>query len=618
MQVNFSSNLSNSAAEASAKGSEISAAGAADGFLAQMGHILNQDETQGGICGEETPSPAADSGSNCQNDAKSRNAGEWTSPQAPNGKKTLARDLYGLLSGAFPLSDECGSTPLDASYSLRIIGESNGTEPLSDAESTPVRIKEGKRIETIPVASAQDPVVPAPAADGSPPVIILDFSAHLEDILRSQNSAGDGPSILREGKTIDEADSGAPVGGLKATNSTYMPAETQISTPGDPNSGTGRNPEGLELQNANIAQRQSDADLSMGVSADDSRIIANSMQQSGSQQKASPIMPQSDFQSLPDQVNAGDEIAMQEARQGRGQNAQSNLDFLTGENSEITRRIPERFQQISGRWENDPANEASARGLPEEENVISPARVLAGPLKAAPAPAMSTDTADSSAGQEQTEYAPGSRPTAQGKPELGQLDLLRREYSAVERQSPVQTALLSDAGRSAEAKPPAGGPTEQSSTARTPDMVFQLAEQMRIQVRDGKGEICIQLKPESLGSLEIKAENTINGVSARISTESHAVKSYLESNLQVLQQALQDQGLKIERIQVTVQDAFDSQSSSGFSAQFGHTGSGQQGKESQFLSGKGESSSANLPDDAVLDPASWLALNPNNRFYTIA
>jgi len=85
-----------------------------------------------------------------------------------------------------------------------------------------------------------------------------------------------------------------------------------------------------------------------------------------------------------------------------------------------------------------------------------------------------------------------------------------------------------------------------------------------------------------------------------------------------LQQTLQDQGLKIDRIHIIFQDASDFQSSSGFSAQFGHAGTGQNGREPKLSSGESGSSPINPTEEAILDRASWLALNPNNRFYTVA
>jgi flagellar hook-length control protein FliK len=100
--------------------------------------------------------------------------------------------------------------------------------------------------------------------------------------------------------------------------------------------------------------------------------------------------------------------------------------------------------------------------------------------------------------------------------------------------------------------------------------------------------------------------------------ESGDVKTYLENNLQLLQQTLNDQGLRVDRIQIILQDSLDSQSSSGFNAHFGHTGSGRGGRDSNDSSGTSESPNRSPSDEIIVDLQAWLALNPNNRFYTIA
>ncbi len=161
------------------------------------------------------------------------------------------------------------------------------------------------------------------------------------------------------------------------------------------------------------------------------------------------------------------------------------------------------------------------------------------------------------------------------------------------------------------------GPSAQPSGSQPKELVLQLAERIQIQLRDGRSEIRIQLKPDGLGHLDIRAESTINGVVARIIAESSRVKEYLESNLPVLQQSLQDQGLRVDRIQVAVQDGFDPQSSSGHSAQFGHTGSGHNGSESRRDSSILESA-ADQSEEMIIDPMMWISLNPNSRFHTVA
>jgi len=161
-------------------------------------------------------------------------------------------------------------------------------------------------------------------------------------------------------------------------------------------------------------------------------------------------------------------------------------------------------------------------------------------------------------------------------------------------------------------------PPTSASAAQPQEFLFQLADQIRIQLRDGREEIRIQLKPDSLGRLDINVETTVNGVTARIATESSSVKSYLENNLQILQQTLQDQGLRVDRIHIVVQDAFDSRSASGFSAPFGHPGPGQEGREARSHAPSSSSSTLSASEEITIDPITWLALNPNSRFYTVA
>jgi flagellar hook-length control protein FliK len=160
----------------------------------------------------------------------------------------------------------------------------------------------------------------------------------------------------------------------------------------------------------------------------------------------------------------------------------------------------------------------------------------------------------------------------------------------------------------------------QPAAAQNKDFLFLLAERIQFQVREGSGQLRIQLKPDSLGRLEINAETAGAGVVARITTESSSVKTYLENNLHVLQQALQDNGLKVERIHIVVQEAFDPHSSSGNTTQFGHAGSEQNEEKPGSLPGTGSkgSSTANPLEEMAIDPMAWIALNPNVRFHTVA
>ncbi len=156
-----------------------------------------------------------------------------------------------------------------------------------------------------------------------------------------------------------------------------------------------------------------------------------------------------------------------------------------------------------------------------------------------------------------------------------------------------------------------------AAPSRSEELIHKLAERIQVQLRDGKGEIRIQLKPDNLGSLEIRAESGSNGVIARITAESGSVKNYLENNLNLLQQSLQDQGLKIDRIQVNIQDALDSQSTSGQSTQFGHAGSGNNHDESTQHNRSTGFENVNPTEELSVDSLNNI-FGISSRFYTVA
>jgi flagellar hook-length control protein FliK len=199
-----------------------------------------------------------------------------------------------------------------------------------------------------------------------------------------------------------------------------------------------------------------------------------------------------------------------------------------------------------------------------------------------------------------------------------QKDSAKAASSIAERPADADSQMAASPVRLADAGAPAIPGAAEATTSRPKEFIFQLADRIQVQLRDGKGEIRIQLHPENLGHLEIKAEATVAGVVARIVAESSTVKNYLETNLHLLQQSLQDQGLKIDRIQVTVQDQGGSESSSGFTAQSGHTGSGNHGKSSGHSSEGSGHLSSSQPEETTAEPLTWIRKNPNARFYTVA
>jgi hypothetical protein len=603
MQVNLSTNLPNPAGEANAKCSELPNADASNGFSAQMGQILNRGEKSNNAL-QDDASSAGTSGASRQKATRFPSDAASHTPQAPNVKKATIQNLSASLSGLFQTVDGAGSGMPDVQSTLQVAGKSGGLVLLAGVESSPVQIKDGEKEDAGLVSSVQLPVIPAVAVDNPQSQITLDLSAHVEEILHSQKADS---FVANEGKTTGEADSDTPIEAFRDVKPAGIHSEAHI----------------MGQEGKTVGEADSDTPIgafrdvkTTGIYSETHNPIAV-----GSKPDSSQNINKTDHRSenaRQPRWDADPETYISTKDQDKVQSAQLNFDFLAAAKSAESREIPGQSLwtfDMSGRSHSE---DVELSEKPEPQDNISPSGILKKSLKAVLESMKNAETAGAFANQEQAEYKAGFEGAMQSKPELRQLDPVRAQSSAVERQSPMQSVPASSPAQSRESAASASAPPASSSTAHVPEPVLQLADQMRIQVRDGKGEIRIQLKPDSLGRLEIIAENTAHGVSARISTESNAVKSYLENNLQVLQQTLQDQGLKIDRIHIIVQDASDSQSSSGLSAQFGHTGSGQNGREPQFSSEKSGPSILDSVDEAVWDPESWLAMNPNKRFHTVA
>jgi hypothetical protein len=154
----------------------------------------------------------------------------------------------------------------------------------------------------------------------------------------------------------------------------------------------------------------------------------------------------------------------------------------------------------------------------------------------------------------------------------------------------------------------------QSAPTQSADFLAQLAGRIQAQVRENQNILTIQLKPSALGRMEIKAETSAAGVLATITTESAKVRDFIEQNLTSLQQSFQDQGIKVDRISVTVQDGSLHQSTAG-----------QQESHANPSGNSAFGTYARVSDDfelaaeeLALDQQTLLALNPHSTFHAIA
>jgi flagellar hook-length control protein FliK len=605
MQVNLSTNLPAAAGESSARSSAPSDTGSANTFFAQMGQALNPNE-------------------------------EDTNPQGPGKPADAAQNTVGqdpmslLLSAALVSSQPVAKTPVPAQ---NLKSSASKTEPVSagcEPKTADKPVKKSPENSTIPVIGD---VLTVPAERS--PIEIANLFTPVATAPAVNIPAADGQSGSQTDNS-PQAKAGAPLNSqmkieVQDISATAMDSPKEIFrniiSAADPAVDAGT------IASNVISKSQPDLK--------DSESSGSSLSESLSLK--ADVKAEADVDTVSERPNlsinlqnksdsAIGKAAVNPAEQGISRSGSVWLKAAPRASESTQQDVPslakihsEANESSTSRtgWHSDiKGADIVTKAEPSQDAVLqtdfSKSAILKKQESFTQSNTGNANAGDSYANQGQSRDEPVARPAQSIKLEISQPGFSQIRASAGEQQQDVQSAFSLNSVRTSQAGNLTSESAAPASTSQPREFIAQLADQICVQVRDGKEEIRIQLKPDSLGHIEIKAETTSNGVTARITTESSNVKSYLENNLQFLQQTLQDQGLKVDRIHIVVQDVFDSQSQSGYTPQFGHAGSGQNGREPQPQAHASGSSGMMATEEMTVDPITWLSLNPNNRFYTVA
>ncbi len=93
----------------------------------------------------------------------------------------------------------------------------------------------------------------------------------------------------------------------------------------------------------------------------------------------------------------------------------------------------------------------------------------------------------------------------------------------------------------------------QTFTSQTQDIMRQIMDYMRIQVRPEISNLEMQLHPENLGTLHIQITSKGGALTAGFVAQNETVKAALESQIVQLKESFEQQGLKVDAVEVTVQ-----------------------------------------------------------------
>lgn len=87
---------------------------------------------------------------------------------------------------------------------------------------------------------------------------------------------------------------------------------------------------------------------------------------------------------------------------------------------------------------------------------------------------------------------------------------------------------------------------------KSSDIINQVVEQAKVVLGNDKSEMVIHMKPDHLGKLELKIVTEQGIVAAKFIAENQQVKDVIETNMQLLKDSLQKQGISIEGVSVQV------------------------------------------------------------------
>ncbi len=119
------------------------------------------------------------------------------------------------------------------------------------------------------------------------------------------------------------------------------------------------------------------------------------------------------------------------------------------------------------------------------------------------------------------------------------------------------------------------------------EIVRQVVEQIQMQSKPGMTSMEMQLYPEHLGKVLIQVVSREGSITAQITAESEAAKNALETQITLLKENLNNQGLKIENVEVTIASHAFEQNMQGDGHEEQNAGHGSRGRRAARLLDEG-------------------------------
>ena len=98
------------------------------------------------------------------------------------------------------------------------------------------------------------------------------------------------------------------------------------------------------------------------------------------------------------------------------------------------------------------------------------------------------------------------------------------------------------------------GEASLATASQVREIANQIMEQIKITIRPEQTNMELQLNPEHLGRVNLTITEKEGMMTAQFTTQTQVAKEAIESQMSVLREALQNQGIKVEAIEVTVSE----------------------------------------------------------------
>ncbi|MCX5834806.1 MAG: flagellar hook-length control protein FliK [Deltaproteobacteria bacterium] len=166
----------------------------------------------------------------------------------------------------------------------------------------------------------------------------------------------------------------------------------------------------------------------------------------------------------------------------------------------------------------------------------------------------------------ETGVSRGQKKTEAGRPEVPRSDATNIKDKAEGAKAPVaegKASATEGANRQedrfanifqARTESATGRVMENAGPLRPQVIIPQVVDGASNLLRSGSGRVVITLHPPQLGTIDMDIQVRDNKVSMLMRADNHEVKQVLESSLTQLRNALSEQGLQVDRIDVLVQD----------------------------------------------------------------